>query len=89
MKQDPTNLMLNNFASLIKKIGRAVYNNYKIRKTRMQEFKFNVLMVDNYDYFDQDTNTMKRCNVIEHDEAKENTFKKQAIEILCRSFRVL
>lgn len=52
MKQDPTNLMLNNFASLIKKIGRAVYNNYKIRKTRMQEFKFNVLMVDNYDYFD-------------------------------------
>lgn len=46
-------------------------------------------MVDNYDYLDQEQMVMKRCNVIEHDEAKETSFKKSAIEILCRSFRVL
>ena len=34
-----------------------------------------MLTIDNYDHLELDSKIMKRMNVIEHDEAKEKTFK--------------
>lgn len=82
--------MLSNFTNIIRKIGRAIYNNFKIRKTKYVDVsQFSVVLIDNFDYYDEKSDQMKRHNVVEPDDAKETAFKKQAMDIICRSFRVL
>lgn len=45
---------------MIRKIGRVIYNNYKIRKDKKgnQPEKFQVIYTDNYDLYDEKLDMM-------------------------------
>ena len=53
LKADQNNVMLTNYTIMIRKIGRAIYNNFKIRKTKYVDVsQFSVVLIDNFDYYD-------------------------------------
>jgi inositol 1,4,5-triphosphate receptor type 1/inositol 1,4,5-triphosphate receptor type 3 len=64
--QDGSNLMLINYRQLIKRVSRAVYNNFRFRKNKkFYESEFNVNLYDNFDYYDDTLKMMTRANAIE------------------------
>lgn len=65
-------MALQNFAVIIRKISRVVYNNFSIGVESVGGMR--VQTVDNFDYYDGEV--MKRFNVVEPDDAKESAFKK-------------
>lgn len=53
---------------MIKKIGRVVYNNFKIRKVRSKfHHSISYEIIDNFDYFDVKTESMERRDPLELD----------------------
>lgn len=81
-------MMLINYTNMIKRIGRIVYTNRKIRKVKHKDnSKFSVQLVDNYDFWDG--SMMVREHQVEIDDLKETTLQKNCLEIMCRAFRML
>ena len=75
---------------MIKKTGSVIYNNFKIRKAKFQDdAQFSVMLIDNYDFFDQKLDMMRRAHQVKMDDAKETAFQKNSLDIMCRSFRFL
>ena len=70
LKEDTNNLMLQNYATMIRKVGRSIYTNFKIRKNKdfhlLQNQNdnnyqpFNVIMIDDYDVWDSTAEMMVR-----------------------------
>ncbi|CAD8053653.1 unnamed protein product [Paramecium sonneborni] len=89
LKKDEQNTVLTNFRVLISKLTQVINNNFSIITQELSESTELIQTVDNYDFFDIDTQTMIRLNVIDPDDAKETAFKKLCLDVICRFFRVM
>ncbi|CAD8078308.1 unnamed protein product [Paramecium sonneborni] len=86
---DSKNKILMNYRQLIRRVSRAVYNNFKFRKSKPHKSFTNIELCDTFDFFDDETSTMLRLNHIEKDDVKEENIKEEFINLLNRSFRFL
>ncbi|CAK78094.1 unnamed protein product (macronuclear) [Paramecium tetraurelia] len=86
---DSKNKILINYRQLIRRVSRAVYNNFKFRKNKPHSSFPNIELCDNFDFYDELTQTTSRLNHMEKDDAREEYIKEEFINLLNRSFRFL
>ncbi|CAD8077595.1 unnamed protein product [Paramecium sonneborni] len=86
---DSKNKILINYRQLIRRVSRAVYNNFKFRKSKPQEVFLNIGLCDNYDFYDDETSTISRLNPTQEDDIKEENIKEEFKNLLNKSFRFL
>ncbi|CAD8065958.1 unnamed protein product [Paramecium primaurelia] len=86
---DSKNNILINYRQLIRRVSRAVYNNFKFRKNKPQCSFPNIELCDNFDFYDEITQTTTRVNHMENDDVREDNIKEDFINLLNRSFRFL
>lgn len=75
---------------MIKKIGIVVYNNFKIKKIKSKSnFYGSPLIIDNYNFYDDNSDCFLRKSTSYYIDEKELAFLKDCNDIMCRSFRFL
>jgi hypothetical protein len=89
LTEDSANIILLNYTTMIRKISRVVYNNFKIRKSNKHDTNYQMLLVDNLNYYDMADDTIRRCYQVEMSDRKEVAFLNDCLDLVCRSFRFL